>query len=238
VSWSGAMVRLRPAKVSETALASALYCLADAGSRSIAAELFQNDRWNCSIVGNRGLVAASRLADVIARCLPSERQVVLRRTLEPKSMPATCPLRQAIQAWTSASGNMMPDLEALLHKALKGRYAWVERETNTSPLVLREVGDGFSDNMKAYLEASVGRRIDDQPDPIYARYCRDAYGRAADMGEPLLEAVDVRLMLPEHGQVRRTYRRLILPFRPSLGRLRLLCASIEDGTVDLRGKAA
>ena len=132
----------------------------------------------------------------------------------------------------------MPDLEPLLHQALKGRYAWVERETNTSPLVLKEIGDGFSDNMKAYLEASVGRPIDEQPDPIYARYCRDAYGTAASTGEPLLEAVDVQLLLPGEGEVRRTYRRLILPFRPTLGRLRLLCASIEDDTVDLRGKAA
>ncbi len=238
VSRNGAMVRLRPEKVSETALACVLYCLADFDDRRIAVDLFENGRWNCTIVPGRRLATASHLADLVARRLPIQKQAILRRPLGPESMPASCPLRQAIQAWSGRGGNRMPDLEPLLHQALKGRYAWVERETNTSPLVLKEIGDGFSENMKAYLEASVGRRIDEQPDPIYARYCRDAYGTAANTGEPLLEAVDVCLLLPGEGEVRRTYRRLILPFQPTLGRLRLLCASIEDDTVDLRGKAA
>jgi hypothetical protein len=238
LSGSGALVRLRPATVSATALTSILYCVADSGGRPIAAELFEDGRWGCIIVPGRDHAAASRLAEVIARRLPIEKHGILRLALQPGSMPTSCPLVQAIQAWSNMGGNSVPDLEPLLHKALKGRYAWVERETNTSPLVLKEVGDGFTDNMKAYLEASVGRPIDEQPDPIYARYCRDAYGTAANTGEPLLEAVDVRLVLPGEGEVRRTYRRLILPFKPSLGRLRLLCASIEDDTVDLRGKAA
>jgi hypothetical protein len=238
VSRNGAVVRLRPAKVSETALVCILYYLADLGGRRLAVDLFENGHWNCMILAGRKLATTSDFADLVARRLPIEKRAILRRALRPQSMPASCPLSQAIQAWSSRGGNRMPDLEPLLHQALKGRYAWVERETNTSPLVLNEIGDGFSENMKAYLQASVGRRIDEQPDPIYARYCRDAYGTAASTGEPLLEAVDVCLILPGQGEVRRTYRRLILPFQPKLGRLRLLCASIEDATVDLRGEAA
>jgi hypothetical protein len=238
MSRNGVLVRLRPATVSDAALASVLFRLADAGHRSVAVELYDNDRWICAIVGSDGAAAASRLADVIACRLTTASQTVLRRPLHLAAMPPDCPLLHAIRAWDGIGCRTIPDLGPLLHNALRGRYAWVERETRLSPLVLTEVGPGFPDSMKAFLEASLGRRIDGQPDPMYARYCREAYGAAADTGRPLLEEVDALLMLPGYGRVRRTYRRLILPFQPSLGRLRLLCASIEDDTVDLRSIAA
>ena len=238
MSRNGVLVRLRPATVSDAALSSVLYRLADAGNHSVAAALFENDRWNWAIIGGEGIAAMSRLVEVVGPRLPFVRQAVLRRPLRLASMPESCPLLHAIRAWDGIDSNKMGDLEPLLHNALNGRYAWVERETRMSPLVLTEIGNGFPDNMKDFLDASLGRRIDEQPDPIYARYCREAYGTAADTEKPLLEEVDALLMLPGHGRVRRTYRRLILPFKPSLGRLRLLCASIEDGSIDLRGKAA
>jgi hypothetical protein len=238
MSRNGVLVRLRPAAVSDAALVSVLFRLADAGHRSIAVELFDEKSWTCAIVGSDGEAAASRLADVIACRLPAAHQAVLRRPLHLAAIPPDCPLLYAIRTWEEIGCGAMPDLGPLLHNALHGRYAWVERETQRSPLVLTEIGHGFPDSMKAFLEASLGRRIDGQPDPMYARYCRDAYGTAADTGRPLLEAVDALLMLPGYGRVRRTYRRLILPFQPSVGRLRLLCASIEDDTVDLRGVAA
>ena len=238
MSRTGVLVRLRPATVSDAALASVLFRLADAGHRSIAVELYDNEKWVCAIVGSEGVAAASRLADVIACRLTTASQTVLRRPLHFAAMPPDCPLLQAIRVWERIGCRTIPDLDPLLHKALRGRYAWVERETRLSPLVLTEIGPGFPDSMKAFLEASLGRRIDGQPDPMYARYCREAYGMAADTGRPLLEEVDALLMLPGYGRVRRTYRRLILPFQPSLGRLRLLCASIEDEAVDLRSMAA
>ena len=238
MSRSGVVVRLRPATVTDAALASVLFQLADADHRRVAAEFFESGRWNCAIVGSEGAAAVSCLADAVAHRLPPDKQAVLRRPLRLASMPASCPLLHAIRAWDGIDSNKMGDLEPLLHNALNGRYAWVERETRLSPLVLTEIGNGFPDNIKDFLDASLGRRIDEQPDPIYARYCREAYGTAADTEQPLLEEVDALLMLPGHGRVRRTYRRLILPFKPSLGRLRLLCASIEDGSIDLRGKAA
>ncbi len=173
-----------------------------------------------AIIGGEGIAAMSRLVEVVGPRLPFVRQAVLRRPLRLASMPASCPLLHAIRAW----GGIGQQQNAGSRTAASQCTEWPlrvggARDTNTSPLVLTEIGDGFPDNMKDFLDASLGRRIDEQPDPIYARYCRDAYGTAADTEQPLLEEVDALLMLPGHGRVRRTYRRLILPFKPSLGRL-------------------
>ncbi|MGH6815554.1 MAG: hypothetical protein ACREC6_07610 [Hyphomicrobiaceae bacterium] len=234
------VVHVRPAILNEKALAGLMYWLSDQPScRRIAAALYSDEGWQHRILGIGYDSVRLRLLHLIAahRLFPDD--AILRRVRAPESLPGTCGLRAALSLWSEIGSDPKPNrLDRLLTGPLRSHYVWINWSACADRLLLTAVGEGVPACAKKTLAHMVGMPLDEQPDILYGRYCEDVYRDVAVRGQPLLEDIDALVTWPGYGCVRRTYRRLILPFGTPSGGCRLLGASFEDANIDLRLKAS
>ncbi len=114
----------------------------------------------------------------------------------------------------------------------------LKRAQSSRRLEICDVGHGFLVYDKAWLEKAIGRRFEDQPDHLYARWAAEAYYEASRTEQALIDNVDALIERPGRGKARLQYQRVVLPYRQPCGDQLLLCASMLDRSIDLRGEAA
>jgi hypothetical protein len=144
------------------------------------------------------------------------------------------PLQHALDFWRLTSGRWDAAATALFfRRALADRYALYECRSDHE-FIFRDVGSGMPACALAALRASIGCRIEQLPDSAYGQSCAEFYQRSTTQWVPGLQEVDALVWWPQHGRLRRRYRRLLLPFRAADRERLLLCVTAEDPTINLR----
>jgi hypothetical protein len=190
-------------------------------------------QWHHEILPSDCRDAIERIKQlVMEHQLKSDRKV-LRKSRPFHTIPKGTAMDWVFQLWRRGSHTALADgLGHALAEDDDGRYAWID--TCGDELIMSEVGGGFPAKVRAALTPGVGRRVQDQPDEAFGRYCSEVYGSVARTRLPSLEDVDAIMTLPCGEPVRRLYSRLILPFSTPGGNTRLLGISFENRTIDLR----
>jgi hypothetical protein len=239
---NGVLVRWRPDVVNGLTFCALMYALADANPQRVFLETFEKVGWRQQLWlfdGNRTYQA---LAQMVRDPSIRATEWVIRRDVCVQDLVAEDPLRKIIEFWTAKSGTPVlpndPALLTLLDDATHGRFVWV-KDAAPDGLVFEFIGNGFLPAVKQTLSHSIGQPLEKMLDLRYGRYCVEAYGRAVSGQQPLLEDVDAYIDNATLGRpVRRTYRRVILPFRTAIaGETRLLGVSLDQPALDLRAVA-
>jgi hypothetical protein len=239
---SGVSIRWRPDVVNSLTFCTLMYALADARPERLLLETFEKLGWKQQLLPFDGNKTYQALARMVRDPAIRETEWVIRRDVQVIELPALDPLRTIIDFWTAKNESAVmpndPALLQLLEAATQGRYVWV-KDSALDRLVFEYIGDGFLPAVKKTLSHSIGQPLERMLDLRYGRYCVEAYGRALSGQQPLLEDVDAYIDSAALGRpVRRTYRRVILPFRTAnAGETLLLGVSLDQPALDLRAVA-
>jgi hypothetical protein len=232
---SGDQIWLRPSHAAPAALAALLYWLADEKSARISVACFGDNRWDHAIHASKDR-AIQAIVGVVNSVQAMRQDAVRIRGQEPESLHAASPLRPLLERWLASCGRLDREgLETVTRHAVGSRYILLHAPHLSPRIIIKEVGQGMPAGAKHWLLRAVGMRFEDQPDTAYGRRCAEAYRRARDRDQPILDDIDAFVEWPGFGRQRRRYQRLILPFRAKGGDVFLLGASLEDPRIDLRG---
>jgi hypothetical protein len=232
---SGDQIWLRPSHAAPAALAALLYWLADEKSARISVACFGDNRWDHAIHASKDR-AIQAIVGVVNSVQAMRQDAVRIRGQEPESLHAASPLRPLLERWLASCGRLDREgLETVTRHAVGSRYILLHAPHLSPRIIIKEVGQGMPAGAKHWLLRAVGMRFEDQPDTAYGRRCAEAYRRARDRDQPILDDIDAFVEWPGFGRQRRRYHRLILPFRAKGGDVFLLGASLEDPRIDLRG---
>jgi hypothetical protein len=227
-------VRFRPETLAGGALAELLYRIYDTPWRRAAASTFVGGVWRHHVLpSDRDKVIEWFSAMDMQR---KARSAVLRHSRPAHNIPERSPMGRVLRQWRAHPDSSAHDLRDVLVHDCEGRYVWVDVNENGA-LIMSELGQGFPEPVEASLKPGIGYQLQDQPDVVFGAYCAEVYGAAGRLGWPTLEDVDAIMTTPFGGRFRRRYSRLILPFRSSAQRTRLLGVSFEDPGIDLRARA-
>lgn len=235
-------IRFRPFMLTEEAFCGVGFLLFKMPWRRAVASIYLADGWRDEILPWDCIGAVERIKEVVLQHQPRLADKVLRRMRPLHGIPRGSGMDWVFSKWRE--NPQLPQLAGLedwqlpYADGLGSRYAWIDAFGTNCDLVMAEVGSGFPEPVRRILRLAVGKPLEAQADGDFGRYCVEAYGKAARTGEPLLEDIDA-IITPVDGQpVRRRYSRLILPFRVSPERARLLGISFENPTVNLRRRGA
>lgn len=225
-------VRCNPSRMTEAAFAELMATICATVRLPIALSVFSN-RWH------RGpLIDADR---TVARLLqlraqtwrPDGRFLADRRRIG--DLARDDPLRGILDLWRWLGGSFNPSvLTPVLKQRLNGKYVVASGSVGRrADLMFRDVGPGVLIYDQGWPGRTRGLRLQDQPDYLLGRHTLDTYREVMVEGEPRFDAVDLMICWPRKGRVRRTFRRLLLPFRNHDERI-VLCATCADSAIDLR----
>lgn len=224
---------LRPRAVSQVTLAALLFWL---GDRPIDRAIISHydHVWHHEVVGPLDAIFG-RLGKLVVDPLIL-RQGDFHRKRQTKLVAALAPL---IREWhRNPATPFSVRCRGLLKNELGGRYMVLKRAQWSRRLEIRDVGHGFLVYDDAWLANAIGRPFEDQPDHLYGRWAAEAYYEASATEQALIDDVDAFIDRPGRGKVRLRYQRIVLPCRQPCGDYLLLCASLLDRSINLRGDAA
>jgi hypothetical protein len=230
-----AHVRFRPSKLAAGAFEGLVFFLHDRSWRRAVVSMFIEGRWHPELLPVERDGAIDRVKAIVLQHRLLGGDAVVREERSLRSIPTGSPMHWALQVW-QRQGLASPtrNMQRSLVEETQGRYVWIDAVGDDCELIMTEIGGGFPDPVRAALTPGVGGRLQDQPDDAFGRYCAEAYGAVAAANAPMLEDIDAIVTPPSGRPVRRRYSRLILPFRSSGGRARLLGLSFENLAIDLR----
>lgn len=229
-----ATVRLHAPVVSDVALASCFYWLADQ----------RPDRVLIDFVGEeRPAQVCSSPEAAIAQLIEITQKHHLRRKIAERpcsldDLPRQSPLGGLLELWYRNEGRF--DEGAFVDYAshrLQRRYLIIRR-SGGDHLLFYTLGDGLHVPDKNWFKTAIGRRLEEQPDPEYWRWVARIYRSTLLSNVPVLSDIDADIFWPSQGWVRRRYRRLLLPCTASDGTMFLFSANCTESHVALRGKVA
>ena len=231
--------RFRPSKLAAGAFEGLVFFLHDRRWRRAAASTFVEGKWRFEVLPHDREGAIDRVKAIVTQHRLLMGDAVLREERSLRSIPTGSPMHWALQVWQRQSF-LAPTrrMQRSLVEETQGRYVWIDAVGDDCELIMTEIGSGFPEPVRAALTPGVGGRLRDQPDDAFGRYCAEAYGAVAQCNAPMLEDIDAVMTPPSGRPVRRRYSRLILPFRSSGGRARLLGLSFENLAIDLRRRAS
>ena len=230
---SGVLIRLRAAIVSQVALAASIYWLADLGEVRVAANILGSTGWQDEFVGLTGVQIGRRLHTLIAKHSNRTQQSIVRRKVSIAQLPVDHPFR-ATAKLVSDQSVTFGELNEELLRCVDGRYAWIAVDEDCGQLILSEIGPGWPEKIRIVLAHGVNQPLREQVDSEYGEYCHNAYSSVAAIGELSIEDVDAEIPIPGGHKLRRTYKRAIFPVMRPNKSMRLLCASCEEPSLDLR----
>ncbi|MFM9938704.1 MAG: hypothetical protein ACKVP7_04315 [Hyphomicrobiaceae bacterium] len=230
-------IKFRPSRVGELPFFSMLMWLSEQRADRVVVHT-HDEAWRTKIIG--GGEERTRLALLAIYNSSGSRpeRKVLHSPRATETLPFDSPLRAALRYWVDVIGRYdATSLRRVATEVLGNRYALIKQTAGTTDLRVKACGEHMPSCAKEWLSAALGRRLDEQPDIEYARYCSQVYLRAASHGAPLLDDVDAIVAWPGYNSDRRRYRRIILPFDDASGDVYLLSASFVDNSIDLRRRA-
>jgi hypothetical protein len=231
-------VRLRPATVSQKALAAALYEVHDwapARLTLVADDAGQRHDLFVSIPQFQHAVDT-----LLAQSQIETRRFIKRRvaldTLDGGSLLRAMSHRWAADCVRSVQSQAQTKQAIcdLGNAHLNGRI-WVMAAIPAQGRVLvDDLGFGFRVPNPSAFRHLIGNSVADHPDVAYGRWLANSFRQVQQDDVPCVEEVDCLIDWPDAGQQRHRYRRLVLPFKQSDGTCALVGATVTDVSFDLR----
>jgi len=207
-------VSLRPALVTEAALAALFYYLAEAMPERVMLSYLLDD-WRHEVVrgAHQSMTRLEDLVSAAAQWRPSARY---REQTQALALGKNTTLERWIPllaVWRLSGGRVpgrLTDLFATL--GLLDRVVVLRIPSGSDRLIFEHRGTGLSFYRPCWSLMLFGRDMEDQPDREYAAMTARAYRAALGDRQPRFDAVDAVINSPG-GDVRRyRYDRLILPW--------------------------
>ena len=235
---SAASVWLRPEVVAPIAFIRLMRWLSEEKLDRVLFNWYADESWRHSMIGKSTgtLDIVHQIAAIVSLGIKKSHECgdLLVRPTAAYLLPNENPLSQALQLWRDVSGVWGTRARmSSLRKILRDRFVLYENRAETE-FVFKEFGDGMPECARSWLRASLGSRVEDHPDSQYGQSCAVSYQRVIERFEPELHDVDAVVWWPQHGKLRRRYKRLLLPFRDHSRCRLLLSATIEDSSINMR----
>ena len=227
-------IRVSPTRFSFQAYAAVCELLAGQTFRRISLAWFDG-QWHHAIFPEPQ-PALKQLQKLATSLQPARASLFLARQRTSQTLPVDSPLLSLLDVWRLSSRQLnIDDYPQVIDAKLGRKFVIAYREPDTSRLLFRRIGNGYQMYHSTWSEQLIGQRVEDQPDPKYARWVADCWREAMLIDEPTLADVDVIVDNPVSGGSRRIqYLRLTIPITESSGEQLLLSASVGDPSIDLR----
>lgn len=231
---AGAMrLRLRPEVAAPAALAAALFALADEDPRRVIVSRSADGGGDELFAGMGQAIA--RIGQLTAA--PGRTHQFLNKERPVEELAGEShPLAALLAVW-EARGRIYDSASYadVLNRLLGGRFMAVMPVHDHLTIV--DVGSGFVSYHETWRRRAIGRPLEDQPDYAYGVWARDLFRDVLCRGAARLDDVDAVIRRPHlDDTIHLRYRCLTLPYRYAESAVPcVLCASVIDETVDLRG---
>jgi hypothetical protein len=220
-----AIITWRPSRTTETAIAELMNFLFDEMVLSCVVETYNDntDRWSINIFSFRNsfnsfLAFLNEQAGV--------HNEVRRAPLSPMVAGKLMKAEPLLEFWRSEGAVLNRGrLLRFLSDDLADRFL-IFKESPDLGVCLDELGRGMPAFAYNTYLGIINRSFDEQPDRRYGRACIEAYRQAAKTGEPVVEAVEAKVDWADYGVMKRSYVRLILPFKYVDGQSRVLSSTV------------
>jgi hypothetical protein len=233
---SSVRVRIRPQTASPVAFAALMYWLGDSCATRILVSSYQ-DHWTHALYGDL-IEAKARLIAFMRPSLADRAGDFLSRHTDPDRVDNRDPLIKLVRLAAEYDAPLsLPRIQPILDHGLQGRYTYVSAASDLKHLIIKTVGSGFAKEATYWLQRSIGTRLEDQPDQAFGAWVADAYRETMRSGRPAIDDVDVIVAWPTDGRRRYTYRRLLVPIKAPGDAFGVLCATLQDRSIDLRVEA-
>ncbi len=221
-------VRLRPMLVSSRTVAALYYRLAECRPRRTAIS-WMGETWHDEVCGDSRTLFR-RLTEILhgsMRSAPPEPFIATPRSMETVLAPGGHPFAPLLRGWLK--GSWHDDiLAAVRAHGLWDRAMVAERDGDTGQFIFRHSGGSLLLYGSSWAEKAVGRRLADQPDPVYGKWIADGCAAVDEKKSARCELVHAAITRPD-GEVQRwRYERLMLPCRTADGRHLVLTVSARD----------
>lgn len=222
-------IRVRLQVVSQVALASVLYWLADNRPKSVVLE-FVGEPEPVELFASAD-AAMARLGTVTSfeRFLPR----FASELVDPDRLPPSSPLAELVGAW-HGGGRLDPEMLARVATRRLNQRFMVIRAVDHGPLVFEALGRGLQVPDRRWLQHAVGGRLRDQPDRSYWAWAEKCHRTALVSPRPTVNDIDAEIYWPGTGWVRRTYRRMLLPCVTRGGDRLMFCANSTASSIPHR----
>jgi hypothetical protein len=227
-------VRLNPTAVTGACLASLVEWISRHRGSRVAVTWWERGDWRHELLGQGDFVyRIDRLIRANRAQLHTHAFVV--RSASSAALPDAGTLSALLQHLPDTlEAGQQSALLNLIKRAIGNRYVLVEGEPTSQKLVFAEFGADIYVQQLPWNDRRLGQPIDQQPDRQYGRWIHQSYEDAIKTGRPRFEDVDAIVDWSNEGRKRLRYRRILVPFRTSAGRSRVLAGSIKDDRIDLR----
>ncbi|MEQ1647229.1 MAG: hypothetical protein ABL898_01470 [Hyphomicrobiaceae bacterium] len=228
-----ARIKMRPAVTSPAAFAALMYWLADHPFPRVMLSRLE-DEWRHEVIGD-SRTATLKLVAMMRRAADDRTTDFLRTPLDAGKLDESSPLLRLIRLRAELGRDLeFTRLEPVLNTALKGRFTICSADRDLTTLSIDAVGRGFAHEANYWLHRAVGTRLEDGPDQAFGAWASSDYRHVLKVGLSMLDDIDVVVDWPQLGRRRYCYKRLLVPLDIVDGRMRLLCATLQDRGIDLR----
>jgi hypothetical protein len=229
-------LRLRPRVISVKSIVGLHYHLLDHGDRSAAISWYDDAVWNLE----RAESVRATISFVSYLLDRQTERYIDERTPSIRSRPSP----RVAQHWDRVSGIILPvysnlgvkqALRSVLNECFAGRWSIVDVPVAPlEPIVVVERGSGYPPLAPILARQKSGYTLDSLVDRKYFSWIDATYRAAANLDNPLFEDVDAIVEWPRLGEVRTRYWRMVVPLSRSAASCRMVTASGNDCSIDLR----
>ena len=230
---AAARIKLKPDRISPIAFAALMYWLADQRAERVMLSRLEAT-WQHELLGD-GAASAAKLMHVFRESRRPRAGDFLREPAEVNSTDPQNPLL-ALMRLRDEYGAQLDHarLAPVLNSALGGRFTVIHAAPGHDRLTIEKVGHGLSVEAGYWLQRSVGARVEDAADSDFGAWASAHYREVLKSGVPALDNIDVVVDWPHAGRRRYCYKRLLLPIAAKNNQRGLLCATLQDRSIDLR----
>ena len=227
-------LRLRPAKVSATAIAGLLFWLFDHPPETTVLSLW-DDGWQDEIIGGSDRLMRRLYALQVSAAEPVGTWFD-RRAVDPATLDTSHPIRELICLWKAAALGSEAQAADVCDRLFGGTFTIVRRNFEHAHIITQQ-GLGYRIYDRSYLRTAIGTRIEDDPNVEYGRWVAQGLCEAVREQRPLVEDVNAALVGPS-GRRRVSYRRILLPLGDRCGSPAVITASRLNTFAPLHRKLA
>lgn len=238
---SGIELSWRPEIITDITLAGIFYEVGDFAEYALAARWFQGTEWRFRVLPADYCARIEAIGSLVRteRSRMRDRVVYKRMNAEDLSnSPVFAPLLERWRESCESGTRMLTDsFREHLLSASAGKYCFVRLTENADlppTLTLDELGCGFPRPVAEFLSPVVGQPLRLHKDVGFGDYVLRTYAEAANHEQPSAHIVDALIEPCGSIEIRRKYKRLILPFRDGEGRFLMAGVSAHDDSIDLR----
>jgi hypothetical protein len=219
-------ITLRNSVVSSTALASALYWLADHQPKHIIVD-FSVDKRPAEIF-TTAASAIARLVKITGSAALQSR--FSEQSIDVDAVPAHRELAQLHSVWANQGRTNTDYLVDFADKRLACRYAVVVARGDD--LLFAQIGNGLQVPVPDWRQKAIGQPVCRQPDTDYWAWVAAQQRIVLAQSRPSLAKINTEIYWPSFGWARRNYIRMLLPCTTAKHEAYLFSASVAlDDTV-------